>query len=211
MTAVRSRTLGVILAGGLARRMGGGDKCLQKIGGIPLLARVRDRLAPQCERLILNSNGDAGRFADFGLEVVPDPLGGHLGPLAGVLAGLEWASARAPQCSYIVTVAADTPFFPRELVAGLCAAAADAKLPAAIAEAPDGDGWRAHPVFALWPVASTAALRAALADAGVRKILDWADQIGCAWARFPATSGRDPFFNVNTPEDLAAADLRCRE
>ena len=196
--------LGVILAGGLSRRMGGGDKCLREIGGLSLLARVRDRLAPQCARLLLSANGDPARFAEFGIEVVADPVPDHPGPLGGVLAGLEWARAHAPELPHTVTAAADTPFFPESLVADLRGAAEREGHPVAVAAVDDGTGLREHPVFGFWPVALAGPLRSALVEHGVRKILDWADAQGCARAVFPAGE-RDPFFNVNTPEDLVAS------
>lgn len=195
--------LGVILAGGEARRMGGGDKGLQPLGGRPLLAHVIDRLAPHTAGLALNANGDPGRFADWGLPVLPDATDDRPGPLAGVLAGLDWAASRGG--AHIVTAAWDTPFFPRDLVSRLRAEAAQAETPLAMAVTPDPErGLARHPTFGLWPVALRDDLRAALA-AGTRKIVAWTEPHGCARAVFPAEPF-DPFFNVNTPDDLAEAE-----
>ena len=194
--------LGVILAGGQATRMGGGDKGLLDLGGGTLLSQVIERLAPQVAGLALNANGDPGRFAAYGLPVIPDSIAGFPGPLAGVLAGLDWAAAQGAQA--IVTAAADTPFFPRDLALGLQQAAAQAGTPLALAATPDpGRGRVRHPTFGLWPVALREDLRMALAG-GLRKVVLWTDRHGCAEALF-ATEPVDPFFNVNTPEDLAHA------
>lgn len=203
--------LGVILAGGLATRMGGGDKSLLQIGGQSLLSRVRDRLAPQVSGLALNANGDAARFDDLGLPVVADSIEGFAGPLAGVLAGLDWAAEQGADS--IVTAAADTPFFPTNLVAQLVAASDGQKHPLVLATTPrTGEelksGGRSkvnrHPTFGLWPVALRNDLRAALND-GLRKVVIWTDQHQGREALFDATP-YDPFFNVNTPEDLARAE-----
>jgi molybdenum cofactor guanylyltransferase len=188
---------GVILAGGRATRMGGGDKGLLPLGGRPILAHVIDRLAPQVERLALNANGDPARFAPFALPVLADSVPGHAGPLAGVLAGLDWAAEEGAEG--IVTAAADTPFFPRDLVAVLTAAAAGT--PFAMATTPGAEGLDRHPTFGLWPVALRDDLRAALA-AGLRKVVAWTEPHGCARARFPDAQA---FFNVNTPDDLVQA------
>ena len=192
---------GVILAGGRSTRMGGGDKGLRLLGGRPLLAHVIDRLAPQAGPLALNANGDPARFAAFGLPVVADSVAGHAGPLAGVLAGLDWAAAQGAVA--IVTAAADTPFFPRDLTARLRAAAGPSGL--ALAATPDDTGkvWQ-HPTFGLWPVALRDDLRAAL-EGGLRKIVAWTDRHGAGTAVFDAAPF-DPFFNVNTPEELAEAE-----
>lgn len=204
-------TLGVILAGGRATRMGGGDKCLLLAGGRSLLAHAVERLAPQVDGLILNANGDPARFADYRLPVVADSVAGFAGPLAGVLAGMEAAAARG--AAQIVTVAGDTPFFPRDLAARLRAAAAAEGKPLACAAAPEGGRLWDHPTFGLWPVALAADLRAAL-EAGLRKVVLWTDRHGCARATFdpgaPEAPGADPFFNVNTPADLAEADRIAR-
>ncbi len=197
------RPLGVILAGGLATRMGGGDKGLLSLGGRPLLAHVIDRLAPQVAGLALNANGDPGRFAQFGLPVIADSVAGHPGPLAGVLAGLDWAAGQG--AGMIVTAAADSPFFPPDLVARLMAAAEGMEAPLVLAATPDPARGRArHPTFGLWPVALREDLRRALAG-GVRKVVRWTDGHGGREALFPA-GAVDPFFNVNTPGDLARAE-----
>ncbi|MEM8869706.1 MAG: molybdenum cofactor guanylyltransferase MobA [Pseudomonadota bacterium] len=190
----RMTPLGVVLAGGLARRMGGGDKCLLPMGDGVLLDQVLLRLAPQVAGIALNANGDPDRFGRFGLPVIPDTVAGFAGPLAGVLAGLDWAAKEGT--TQIVTVAGDTPFFPTDLAAQLTAAASPVGL--ALAGTPDG---QRHPTFGLWPVALRDALREALAG-GTRKVVAWTDPLGCGTALF---EGPDPFFNVNTPEDLAAA------
>ena len=186
---------GVILAGGRASRMGGGDKGLLLLGGRPILARVVERLAPQVEPLALNANGDPARFAAWGLPVVGDSVAGHPGPLAGVLAGMDWAAAAGAET--VVTAAADTPFFPVDLVARLRVAG-----PFAMAATPGEDGPERHPTFGLWPVGLRDDLRAAL-GAGLRKVVAWSDPHGCATVVFPEA---EAFFNVNTPEDLARAE-----
>ncbi|MDU8943517.1 molybdenum cofactor guanylyltransferase MobA [Ovoidimarina sediminis] len=194
--------IGVILAGGLARRMGGGDKSLNILGDIPILDRVIERLRPQVDEILLNANGDPARFAGHGLPVIADPLPDYPGPLAGVLAGLDAAAERG--ASHIVTVAADTPFFPETLAQRLTAAAEAQATPIALAATP-GDGRTIrHPTFGLWPVALRDDLRAALQD-GTRKVVLWTDRHGAATALFPADPF-DPFFNINTPEDLARAE-----
>lgn len=190
---------GVILAGGLARRMGGGDKGRLEIGGGTLLDHVINRLDPQVSALALNANGPAERFADTGLPVLQDTIGDFPGPLAGVLAGMEWAHSIGARC--IVTAAADTPFFPRDLVARLQEAAGPSGL--ALAASGDPAGPNLQPTFGLWPVALRSDLEDAL-NTGLRKILDWTDRHDAGIAVFPA-NGRDPFFNVNRPEDLAQA------
>ena len=194
--------LGVILAGGQARRMGGGDKGLLKLGGQSILAHVMARLGPQVEELAINANGDPARFAHTGLPVIPDSIGGFPGPLAGVLAGLDWAAARRARC--IVTAAADTPFFPEDLVPRLLLAAEGMDCPLALAATREGGRPNRHPTFGLWPVALRDDLRAAL-QAGVRKVVQWTDRHNGRIAEFPVTR-LDPFFNVNTPGDLAAAE-----
>ena len=193
--------LGLVLAGGLARRMGGGDKILITIGGQKILDRVLERLRPQCSRLILNANGDPARFADTKLPVVPDNVPGFVGPLAGILAGLDWAAANAPGTNEIVSVPGDCPFLPRDLVTRLQAARAAAKTTLACAQSGD---WR-HPVAGLWPVALREDLRRALTIEGLRKIEVWTERHGIAlatWSSRPV----DPFFNVNSPEDAAKAN-----
>ena len=191
---------GVILAGGLARRMGGGDKALLPVAGKPLLAHVIERLRPQVDALVLNANGDPARFARFGLPVVPDTVEGFAGPLAGVLAGMRWAGARGH--SHVVSAAGDTPFFPTDLVAQLQAARGAQPISMAATRDPER-GLSEHPTFALWPVALADDLERALTESTMRKVIVWTSRHGCARAVF---DGHLPFFNVNTPEDLAEAE-----
>jgi molybdenum cofactor guanylyltransferase len=196
---------GVILAGGRATRMGGGDKGLRMVGGRRLIDHVIDRLAPQCGGLAINANGDPARLAGFGLPVLPDSLADHPGPLAGVLAGLDWAAALG--ATAIVTAAADTPFFPTDLVARLRAGAGPSGL--CLAASPDETGRvQRHPTFGLWPVALRDDLRAALVG-GLRKIVIWTDAHGAGQAVFDSAPF-DPFFNVNTPEDIMTAEALMR-
>lgn len=194
--------LGLILAGGQARRMGGGDKGLLPLGGQTLLHHVIDRLSPQVAELALNANGDPERFHQFKLPVIADSVEGFAGPLAGVLAGLDWASGQG--ASHIVTAAADTPFFPADLVPQLLLAAETEGFPIALAATEGADRVNRHPTFGLWPVALRDDLRAALED-GLRKVVEWTDRHGTALTMFPS-DGFDPFFNVNTPEDLSHAE-----
>jgi molybdopterin-guanine dinucleotide biosynthesis protein A len=201
VTSKTPATPGVLLAGGLARRMGGGDKPLTKIGGATILSRAIARLRPQCARMLLNANGDPSRFADTGLPVVADDVPDFAGPLAGILAGLDWTAAHAPDIAYVVSVPGDCPFLPHDLVARLHRARAASGLPLACARSGE---WR-HPVVGLWPVALRADLRRALTVDGLRKIESWTARHGVALAGWPAEPV-DPFFNVNTPEDTAAAE-----
>jgi molybdopterin-guanine dinucleotide biosynthesis protein A len=195
-----SDVIAVVLAGGLARRMGGGDKPLRLLAGRPLLDHVLDRVRPQVAGVILNANGDAARFAAYGLPVVPDPLPDFPGPLAGVLAGLDWAAEHRPEIPTLLSVPGDGPFLPADLVARLEAARTAAGTPMACAAS---GGWT-HPPIALWPVSLREELRAALL-AGEKKIDRWTARFGCAAAEWP-TDPVDPFFNANAPEDLAAAE-----
>ncbi len=202
-----TQPFGVILAGGLSRRMGGGDKGLLDLGGATILSRVIDRLGPQVDGLAINANGDPARFKDRGLPVVADSIGGFAGPLAGVLAGLDWA--RANGASSIVTAAADTPFFPCDLVPRLLQAGEGMMHPLVLAATRAEDGrLNRHPTFGLWPVALADDLRAALAD-GLRKVVLWTDSHDGRTVEFP-TGGIDPFFNVNTPDDLVAAQAMLK-
>ncbi len=196
----RADTLGVVLAGGLARRMGGGDKPLRALAGRPLLDHVLERLTPQVAAVILNANGDAARFARWHLPVVPDTLPDYPGPLAGILAALDWAAAERPEVPWVVSVPGDSPFIPADLVARLHAARGQAAVPLACARS----GGQTHPPVGLWPVSLREPLRAALRD-GERKIDRWTARHGIAHADWPATP-RDPFFNANAPEDLATAE-----
>ncbi len=201
--------LGVILAGGRASRMGGGDKGLLPLGASSILEHVIARLEPQVEGLALNANGDPARFAGLGLPVLADSIEGFAGPLVGVLAGLDWAAKQGAET--IVTVAADTPFFACDLVARLLLAAEGMEHPLVLAATPrgaqqtksmTGSGLIRHPTFGLWPVALRDDLRAALTD-GLRKVVIWTDKHGGREALFEDAG--DPFFNVNTPEDLEQA------
>ena len=196
------RPLGVILAGGAARRMGGGDKGLLALGGSTVMGQAIARLAPQVDRMALSANGDPSRF-DLGLPVIPDTEPDRPGPLAGVLAGLDWAAGQG--ADRIVTAAADTPFLPADLVERLTAAADAASAPIALAATAEGDRTVRHPTFGLWPVALREDLRAALRS-GTRKVVLWTDRHGAATALFP-----DPgaFFNVNTLEEYEEARARC--
>jgi molybdopterin-guanine dinucleotide biosynthesis protein A len=198
--------LGLVLAGGLARRMGGGDKARITIGGRTILERVLARLTPQCARLIVNANGDPARFADTRLPVIADDVPDFAGPLAGILAGLDWAAANAPDVADIVSVPGDCPFLPADLVARLEAARRAEGKPLACARSGD---WR-HPVVALWPVALRADLRRAVAIEDLHKIEIWTARHGVAIAVWPDRPV-DPFFNVNTPEDVAAAERIAAE
>ncbi len=191
----------VILAGGLARRMGGGDKSLRDIGGATILSRVIDRLGPQAAPIALNANGDPTRFESLGLPVLPDTIADYPGPLAGVLAGLDWAASLG--ADHVISVAADTPFFPTDLAARLMAERSDAT-PIVLAATREGERVIRHPTFGLWPVALRDDLRAALNE-GLRKVVLWTDRHGTATALF-GTDPIDPFFNINTPEDLARAE-----
>jgi molybdopterin-guanine dinucleotide biosynthesis protein A len=193
--------LGLVLAGGLARRMGGGDKTRIRIGDKTILERVLARLKPQCAAVILNANGDPARFADTGLPVVPDTVPDFAGPLAGILAGLDWAAAHVPAIADVASVPGDCPFLPADLVARLSAARQAAGVPLACARSGD---WR-HPVVGLWPVALREDLRKALVEENMHKIESWTARHGIAMGDWPATPV-DPFFNVNTPVDAAEAE-----
>lgn len=198
--------LGVILAGGKAERMGGGDKCLLPLGGRPILSHVIAGLRPQADAVILNANGDAARFAGFGLPVVADDIAGQAGPLAGILAAMEYAAAHG--YDHVLSVAADTPFFPADLADRLTAAAEATGKQIAMVTTKEEDGriWR-QPVFGLWDVGLRGALRQALLD-GTRKIVVWADQHGVAPVEFPDEMA---FFNINAPEDLARGETLLGE
>ena len=194
-------TLGLILAGGLARRMGGGDKALIAIGGVPILDRVLGPLRRACAEIVLNANGDPARFASYGLPVIPDSVPDFAGPLAGILAGLDWAAANRPDLAWVISVPGDCPFVPNDLITRLHEARQKTGLPLACARSGD---WR-HPVVGLWSVALREDLRHALVEEGLRKIEVWTARHGVAIAHWPAKPV-DPFFNVNTPEDAAEAE-----
>jgi molybdenum cofactor guanylyltransferase len=200
MTTELPATHGLVLAGGQARRMGGGDKALIRIGEATILDRVLQRLSPWCTGIILNANGDPERFAPFGLPVIPDSVEGFAGPLAGILAGLDWLAGNAPKTEWLVSAPGDCPFLPHDLVPRLHAARREAGTPLACAQSGD---WR-HPVVGLWQVALRADLRRALVEEDLRKIEVWTGRHGIALAAWPSEPV-DPFFNVNTPADLAEA------
>jgi len=203
-----TKLLGIILAGGQATRMGGGDKGMLRLGGQTLLTRVIERLEPQVAGMALNANGDSMRFAEFGLPVLPDSIDGYAGPLAGVLAGLDFAAEQGAE--HIVTAAADTPFFPRDLVEVLQLAAKLGDTNIALAATPDPErGTLRQPTFGLWPVVLREDLRAALND-GVRKVVQWTNRHNAADAMFPNWD-YDPFFNINRPEDLQKAEAMLAE
>ncbi|MGO9672829.1 MAG: molybdenum cofactor guanylyltransferase MobA [Methylocella sp.] len=197
---------GILLAGGRALRMGGGDKALRRIGGATILGRVIATMAPQCAGLVLNANGDPARFAAYGLPVIADDVAGFKGPLAGILAGLDWVAANRPDLAFAVSAPTDTPFLPSDLVARL--KAARVKAGADIACARSGGG--VHPVIALWPVAIRADLRHALVDEDLRKVDRFTQRCRLAYADW-AAEPFDPFFNANEPADLAAAETIAAE
>jgi molybdopterin-guanine dinucleotide biosynthesis protein A len=192
---------GVLLAGGLARRMGGGDKPMRQIGGRTILERVIARLKPQCSELILNANGDPARFARFDLPVISDTVENFPGPLAGILAALDWVAANRPEFSLVLSAAADCPFLPRDLVARLHQALSDQNAQLAVA-ASDG---QSHPVIGLWSVALRDELRHALVQEDVRKIDRWTARYRLATVTW-STEPLDPFFNANTMDDITEAD-----
>ncbi len=204
MTAVHSNIVGVLLAGGLSRRMGGGDKSLLDVAGQSMMQHVIDRLSPQVSALAINANGDPARFEAFGLPVVPDTIDGFVGPLAGVLAGMRWAETLAEPARWVVTASTDAPFIPEQLVERLQGEMAREKTAIALAKS----GGHLHPVIGLWPVELADDLEAALRD-GVRKVLHWTDRHGIVAVDFPFVSVGseeiDPFFNANTPEELDRA------
>lgn len=203
MTPPASNSIaGLILAGGLARRMGGGDKTLIDVGGRTLLDRVIERLSPQVGMVVLNANGDPARFADTTLPVVPDVIDGYGGPLVGVLTGLEWLRDHTMGTEWMVSCAGDTPLFPLDLVERLLAAALAEGADIAVARSGD----QAHPVFALWPLRLADELRRAVVDEDMRKIDAWTERYKVAHVDWPARPF-DPFFNVNTPEDVARLSM----
>jgi molybdopterin-guanine dinucleotide biosynthesis protein A len=200
MAAGAPPVIGLLLAGGQSRRMGGGDKCLRLLGGETILARIVARIRPQTRQLVLNANGDPARFAPYGLPVVADSVEGFAGPLAGVLAGLDWAVANAPDCPWVASVPTDAPFLPADLVSRLLAAAkGDADMACA------ASGGQSHPVVGLWPVRLRDDLRHTLTVEQVHKVDIWTGRYRLATVDFPI-AGIDPFFNTNRPEDLAEAE-----
>jgi molybdenum cofactor guanylyltransferase len=200
--AVSNATIpGVLLAGGLARRMGGGDKPMRQIGGTTILERVIARLKPQCDELILNANGDPARFASFGLTVIPDTVENFPGPLAGILAALDWAAAHRPEVSIVLSAAADCPFLPRDLAARLNEALVQENAQLAVA----ASNGQSHPVIGLWRVALRDQLRHALVQENIRRVDRWTGRYRLATVAWP-TEPLDPFFNANTIDDIADAE-----
>lgn len=203
MTNVPKLT-GVLLAGGQSRRMGGGDKCLAKIGAKTMLEHVIERLRPQVARLVINANGQPERFAHFNLPVEADTIGGFAGPLAGVLSGMQWSRRNIPDETAIVTAATDAPLLPRDLVVRLLHAADGHPKRIVLAQS----GGRTHSVIGLWPVGLAGDLKKALED-GVRKVLDWTDRHDTVCVTFPFERiggvEIDPFFNANRPDELDKA------
>jgi molybdopterin-guanine dinucleotide biosynthesis protein A len=198
-----SQPLGLILAGGLGRRMGGADKALIRLAGRPLIAHAVAALKPQCAALVVNANGDAERFQPYALPIVADDPQHFAGPLAGVLAGLEFARRMKPDIADVLALAVDTPFAPRDLVERLQAARKATGAAIAIA----ASGGKRHHVVALWPVALAEILRHAVVVEGVRKVEAFAERFGVAVARWD-DEPFDPFFNINTPDDLARAEAQ---
>jgi molybdenum cofactor guanylyltransferase len=194
-------TPGVLLAGGLARRMGGGDKPMRQIAGRTILDRVIARLEPQCEGLILNANGDPARFASFGLPVIADTVKDFPGPLAGILAALDWAATNRPDVDFVLSAAADSPFLPRDLVARLHRTRIEQNAQLAVA----ASAGQSHPVIGLWSVALREELRRALVVEDVRKVDRWTARYRLATVTWP-TEPLDPFFNANTMDDIAEAE-----
>lgn len=200
------KPVGIILAGGLSRRMGGAhegvEKGLLELGGQTMLARVIKRLEPQVQSLAISANGTPQRYNEFGLEVLGDSIKGYVGPLAGILSGLDWGAKQG--VTHVISVAVDTPFFPKNLASDLQQAGQLCQKPIVIAASNDAEkGMMRHPTFGLWPVALREDLRLAL-NGGVRKVLQWAEEKGCSSAEFEALE-YDPFFNVNTMDDLVIA------
>lgn len=188
--------LGVLLSGGLSRRMGGEDKALVSIAGQTLVQTTLSRLNPQVSDVLLNTNRDCDFFADLGVEIRADSLDGFLGPLAGVLTGMEWARSKAGEDALILTAAVDCPLFPLDLGQRLLSILSGER-DIAVARS----GGRIHPVFGLWRVRLAYDLRRHLSDGGNRKMMDWIMARNPAFADWPAAPA-DPFMNINTPQDL---------
>ena len=202
---------GIILAGGLSRRMGGGDKGLLMLGKTTIIERVIDKILPQVGSLAININGDSSRFPDYKLPIISDSIKGYLGPLSGILAGMEWAFKNGNR--YIATVAADTPFLPDDLIKRLHAMVKSKNLNIGIAASRilSGDDVFIHPTFGIWEVALKDDLRDALAYA-TRKIMFWAKKFKLDYYYFDTSDKlSDPFFNINTPDDLEEAKYRLKK
>jgi molybdopterin-guanine dinucleotide biosynthesis protein A len=192
---------GILLAGGQSRRMGGGDKCLRRLGTRTILERVIERAAPQVAALALNANGDPARFAAYGMPIVADSIADFAGPLAGVLAGLDWAAGHASDCSHLASFATDAPFLPADLVVRFVATVERDGAELACA----ASGGRTHPVFGLWPMTLRGALRRAMLDDGIRKVDQWTARYRLTIVEY-AAEPFDPFFNTNRPDDLEVAE-----
>ena len=202
---------GIILAGGLSRRMGGGDKGLLMLGKTTIIERVIDKILPQVGSLAININGDSSRFPDYKLPIIPDSIKGYLGPLSGILAGMEWAFKNGNR--YIATVAADTPFLPDDFIKRLHTMVKSKNLNIGIAASRilTGDDVFIHPTFGIWEVALKDDLRDALAN-DTRKIMFWAKKFKLDYYYFDTSDKlSDPFFNINTPDDLEEAKYRLKE
>ena len=202
---------GIILAGGLSRRMGGGDKGLLMLGKTTIIERVIDKISPQVGSLAININGDSSRFPDYKLPIIPDSVKGYLGPLSGILAGMEWAFKNGNR--YIATVAADKPFLPDDLIKRLHAMVKSKNLNIGIAASRilSGDDVFIHPTFGIWEVALKDDLRDALAN-DTRKIMFWAKKFKLDYYYFDTSDKlSDPFFNINTPDDLEEAKYRLKK
>jgi molybdopterin-guanine dinucleotide biosynthesis protein A len=206
MIPLQGPVVGVLLAGGQARRMGGGDKCLREISGRRLIDILIERVQPQVSNLIINANGDPKRFEGLGLEIVADTIDGYAGPLAGVLTGLEWAKSYVKDASWVASFATDAPFVPRNMVLRLSQAIKDNSADMACAMTNN----RTHPVFALWPIRLIEELRHAMVKEEMRKIDRWTSRYKIAHVDFYSKLV-DPFFNVNRPEDLAHAESIFKE
>jgi molybdenum cofactor guanylyltransferase len=194
-------TIGLLLAGGQSSRMGGGDKPLLQIGHVPILDRIIDRMKDQCSELLLNANGDPERFANYDMIIIRDDIDGFKGPLAGILAGMDWTARNRPEIGWIASIATDTPFIPRTLVGSLH----DQILRSGSRLACAGSGGWTHPVIGLWPVMLREDLRQALTQEGLRKIDAWTARYGVTVHEWPIVQF-DPFFNANTPEDIIEAE-----
>ncbi len=203
------KTAGIILAGGQSRRMNGSDKALLPFGTGRLIDHIHQRLARQLPVLALNTNNDPAHFRDLGIPIIPDEIAGYAGPLAGILAGMEWASTQSDGFSHILTVATDTPFFPDNLCEKLSQQIADAPDRIVIASSAE----RIYPVFGIWPISSRGELRAWLADDENRRVMSWIAAHPHKSFEFPLTTTQtdqpiDPFFNINTQEDILEAQKR---
>ncbi|UUX50533.1 molybdenum cofactor guanylyltransferase MobA [Nisaea acidiphila] len=201
MPIERQDIVGVLLAGGQSRRMGGGDKSLRMLAGRPILSHVIERVRGQVGTMVLNANGDPSRFSDFGLPVVADVIPGHQGPLAGVLTGMMWAKEHVLDAEWILTVATDAPFVPEDIAGRLTAAIEAEGADLACAES----GGRNHPVIGLWPVRLAGNLRSAVLDQEIRKVDRWTANFRLSVVHF-ADEPTDPFFNINHPDDIQRAE-----